>query len=79
MIWDKIRSYWEHFEEHIGNLGTCWELIGSLMGTTKIQHLHLLLKENKKVPPPGGACCLTSLAARVVFGLPGFFPIFGLG
>jgi hypothetical protein len=78
MIWDKVRSYWEHVEEHIGNLGTCWELIGSFMGTTETQQLHPLLKENKKVAPMG-ACCLTSLAARVVLGLPGFFAIFGLG
>jgi hypothetical protein len=33
MIWDKVRSYWEHVEEHIGNFGdmlrTHWELHGN--------------------------------------------------
>jgi len=41
-------------------LGASWE-------QQKIQHLHPLLKENKKVAPMG-ASCLTSLAARVVLG-----------
>jgi len=44
-------------------------------------------QQRSKTPPspkrkenlgPLGACCLTSLAARIVFGLTVFFAIFGL-
>jgi len=61
-------------------LGTHWELDGNKKNPT----LPPSPKRKKKTPPPPpppplGACCLISLAARVVFGLLGFFPIFGLG
>ncbi len=37
-VWDEVRCYWEHVEEHIGNLmGTHWELDENTLVTTKVQ------------------------------------------
>ncbi len=41
----KVRCYWEHLEEHIGNLmGTRWELKGNMLETKE--------KRKKILPPP---------------------------
>jgi hypothetical protein len=68
-IWDKVRRYWEHDGEHIGNpvrtwcnrMRTSWEHIGNNKNPTTPPSP----KRKKAKAPWGGACCLTSLATRI--------------
>jgi hypothetical protein len=61
-IWDKVRCYWEHVEEHIGNMrnmlvnwqldeNRVWGLDENTFGTTKIQHPPILIERRKKTGP----------------------------
>jgi hypothetical protein len=54
-IWDKVRNYWERFEEHIGNfenmLGTHLKLDGNTMGTERNPTPLPSLQEKKPRPP----------------------------
>jgi hypothetical protein len=62
MIWDKVRSYWEH----VG--GTQWELdkhVENPFGPKIL--ISPPSPQKKKELGPLGACCLTSLAARFFF------------
>ncbi len=49
-IWDKVRYYWEHIQEHIGNLenslGTWREHLGNPKSPPKLQH------PRPPLPPP---------------------------
>jgi hypothetical protein len=59
-IWDKMKCYWELFEEHIENLRnmlrTKWELGGELIGKNQnlTPHTHPEKKQNLDLL---GACC----------------------
>jgi hypothetical protein len=64
-----VRIYWEHVEEHIGNLrnmlGVHHQLDENIEGTSW-EHSG----KKKKNWSPFNACCLTSLVARMFFAHP---------
>ncbi len=61
-IWNKVRSYWAHVEELIGNLGnilgTYWEFYGYTLGTSWERIANeknpTTPQERKKLGPTGG-------------------------
>jgi hypothetical protein len=68
-IWDKVRCYWEHVEEHIGNLiGTHCELDENTLVTTKVQMI-------QHPPPPKEK----KMGCKKNLCIPPFFTFFDLG
>jgi hypothetical protein len=67
-MWDKVRSYWEHLEQHLER--TQWELDGITIETTKVQHPHLPQKKKTWAP---SACCLTCLGCKNFYCILMFF------